>query len=342
MNRTRPTQKQIADKLGLSAATVSLALRNNPVVAKATRALVQEAMRESGYVPNLAAASLRTGRSNIVGVSVHDLRDPFVAEIVISIERVLAESGIVVLINNHGESVEQLQRFVSTLATYGADGLLVIPPPDTAPSLFDPIRARGTPVLYIGRCIEDDRDADCVVFDARAAANLATRHLLEAGHRRLALVGGLAGTSTSRDQVAGFRDAIEQAGIEWDDAAWTRSTLSVSGGMSAAERLMASSDAPTAFVCANDLVATGVMRTVRAADAAKCDCVAVVSATGSETTALYTNGLKQMRVDPGEIGLRAAETMLGRIAGPDGKPKRVMLDFEPVLSKQSGTDSAAA
>ena len=147
----RPTQRELAARLGLSPATVSLAMRDSPMIAEETRRLVQAALREAGYVQNRAAAALRTGRTRIVGVSFHNIAHQFFAEMLIAIEESLGRQGIVVFLNNHGEKAESLARFVDSLAAYGAEGLLVSPPPDVTAEIFAPIRRMGVPLVYVSR-----------------------------------------------------------------------------------------------------------------------------------------------------------------------------------------------
>ncbi|MEL7140168.1 MAG: LacI family DNA-binding transcriptional regulator, partial [Pseudomonadota bacterium] len=193
----RPTQKQIAERLGLSTATVSLALKDSPMIAAETRRLVREAMRETGYVPNIAAASLRTGRTRIVGVSFHNIAHQFFAEMLIAIEGTLGEAGAAVFLNNHGEDPASLARFIESLSAYGADGLLLSPPPSTDAEVLAPLRARGVPVVYVSRHIPEDEAADRVVNADRRAMATATRRLLGLGHRNIALIGGEPGTSVA-------------------------------------------------------------------------------------------------------------------------------------------------
>ena len=144
----RPTQREIARRLGLSPATVSLALRDSPMIAEATRELVRQAVAEAGYVPNVAASALRTGRTRIVGVSFHNIAHQFFAEMLIAVEERLGAAGVVLFLNNHGEDLGNFRRFVESLAAYGADGLLVSPPPEATVATLEPIRRLGAPVVY--------------------------------------------------------------------------------------------------------------------------------------------------------------------------------------------------
>ena len=115
----------IADSLGLSTATVSLALRDSPLVAEVTRERIKCAARELGYIYNRRAASLRTSRSGIVGVCVHDIMNPFFGEILKSVENELDRQRQTFILCNHHDDLAKQRSFVDTLLQLGADGLIL-------------------------------------------------------------------------------------------------------------------------------------------------------------------------------------------------------------------------
>ena len=123
----------IADALGVSTATVSLALRDSPLVADATRDRIKDHARAIGYIYNRRAASLRTSRSGIVGVVVHDIMNPFFAEILRSIESELDRSRQTFILSNHYDQLEKQRTFIDTLLQLGADGVIMSPAIGTPP-----------------------------------------------------------------------------------------------------------------------------------------------------------------------------------------------------------------
>lgn len=328
--RTRPTQKQIAEKLGLSAATVSLALRDNPVVAKATRDLVQQAMQEAGYVRNIAAASLRTGRSNIIGVSLDTVTHGFFADMLVAIERALEPSGAVILINNHEGDVEKLDRFISTLATYGADALMVSPPPETTVPAMERAEKHGMPVLYLGQQVEGAGAADLVAMDDYAAGRMAADHLLAMGYGRLCLVGA----SCTKARVAGFRAALEQAGVSWEQALWVPCDDPVVGLNAVLAR--EGDERPTGIICADDLTSRAACATLRAAGiepGAEIGLAGIGSERGREFTVPL---LTMVCGDTQALGRLGAETILSRLENPDAPPCRIILDPKLMPGETSG------
>ncbi len=327
--RARPTQKQIAEKLGLSAATISLALRDNPVVAKATRELVQQAMRDTGYVRNLAAASLRTGRSNIVGVSFPDIAHGYFGEMLIAIERTFAASGTVVLINNHGEDVASLERFTGTLATYGADALIVAPPPNTPLSLMEAVRKHGMQTLYFRRFLPDDNSADYVGIDHTKAVDMAVDHLRDSGYENLFLVGGEPGTSVSDERVEGFRNALKRAGIGWQDDRWLNCPANGEDARDALKALLQRFSTPVGLVCYNDLVGAGAISATRSAGLEVGRDVGIVAISGTRGSVMTSPSLTMVAVEAADIGETAANTLLERLA--DTAPEAKCIVLEPKL-----------
>lgn len=332
----RPTQRQIAERLGLSPATVSLALKDSPMIAAETRRVVREAMQESGYVQNMAAASLRTGRTRIVGVSFHNIAHQFFAEMLIAIEETFAAAGVAVFLNNHGESAASLERFVRSLAAYGAEGIIVSPPPSVTAEILEPIRRQRTPVVYVSRRIEGDDEADWVVNADRQAMIAATHRLVSLGHRRIALIGGQPGTSVSRDRVAGFQAEIARVGIPWEDQLWRVCRPRLIEGAAAVRETLDWAERPTGYVCFNDLVAFGVMNALRSLGIRPGRDVGVVGIGGTEEAAAFFPALTTVLDNPSQIGRRAAEILLTRIADPEAPLERVILDPKLMIRESCG------
>ena len=195
----------IADALGVSTATVSLALRDSPLVADATRDRIKEHARAIGYIYNRRAASLRTSRSGIVGVVVHDIMNPFFAEILRSIESELDRSRQTFILSNHYDQLEKQRTFIDTLLQLGADGVIMSPAIGTPAEDIIMAEENGLPAVLIARSVEG---ADVPVFrgDDAYGTGLATNHLISLGHKRIAMIGGTDQTSTGRDRYQGYVD----------------------------------------------------------------------------------------------------------------------------------------
>lgn len=178
----------IAETLGLSTATVSLALRDSPLVAAVTRDKIKEQARALGYIYNRRAASLRTSRSGIIGVVVHDIMNPFYGEILKAIEAELDRDKQTFILSNHYDSVEKQRDFIETLLQLGGDGVIMSPAIGTPPQDIQLAEDNGMPAILIARSIEG---LDVPIFrgDDAYGISLATNHLIGLGHRCIAMVG---------------------------------------------------------------------------------------------------------------------------------------------------------
>ena len=202
----------IAETLGLSTATISLALRDSPLVAADTREKIKEQARALGYIYNRRAASLRTSRSGIIGVVVHDIMNPFYGEILKAIESELDRSRHTFILSNHYDSVEKQRTFIETLLQLGGDGVIMSPAIGTPVEDIKLAEDNNMPAILIARQM-DGLDVPTYRGDDSYGISLATNHLIGLGHRTIAMIGGTDQTSTGRDRYQGYVNALRKAGI---------------------------------------------------------------------------------------------------------------------------------
>ncbi|QPC85532.1 substrate-binding domain-containing protein [Mesorhizobium sp. NBSH29] len=304
----------IADALGVSTATVSLALRDSALVADATRERIKEHARAIGYIYNRRAASLRTSRSGIVGVVVHDIMNPFFAEILRSIETELDRSRQTFILSNHYDKVEKQRTFIDTLLQLGADGVIMSPAIGTPAEDIQLIEDNGLPAVLIARSVEG---VDVPVFrgdDAYGTA-LATNHLISLGHRRIAMIGGTDQTSTGRDRYQGYANAMTAAGLEIKPHWRIPGPRTKQAGFEAASQFLALKDKPTGVVCWNDLVAIGLMNGIARAGLVAGVDVSVTGYDDLEEAAIAMPALTTVWNGQREVGRRAASALLDRLNG---------------------------
>ncbi|TKT77682.1 LacI family DNA-binding transcriptional regulator [Aquamicrobium sp. LC103] len=304
----------IADALGVSTATVSLALRDSPLVADATRDRIKEHARAIGYIYNRRAASLRTSRSGIVGVVVHDIMNPFFAEILRSIESELDRSRQTFLLSNHYDQLEKQRTFIDTLLQLGADGVIMSPAIGTPPQDIMMAEENGLPAVLIARSVEG---ADVPAFrgDDAYGIGLATNHLISLGHRRIAMIGGTDQTSTGRDRFRGYVVAMESAGLEPLPSWRLPGPRTKQAGFEASATFLALKDKPTAAVCWNDLVAIGLMNGIARAGLVPGVDISVTGYDDLEEAAIATPALTTVWNGQREVGRLAARALIDRLNG---------------------------
>lgn len=323
----RLTLGHIADQLGISTATVSLALRDSPLVAEDTREKVKRTAEEIGYIYNRSAASLRTARSQIVGVAVHDILNPYFAEVFSALESVLEEQGQMIFICNHRDDVKRQRAFVSTLLQHRADGLILCPSVGTSAEEINRLVDQGIPVTLVAREVSGVW-APCVHGDDFTGTYRMTQHVLSQGHRQIGMVGGRRQSSTGRDRHAGWRQALLDAGINPEEQLDIPELMTQADGRSAVPKILNLKDRPTAIVGFNDLVALGMMTTLRRVGVEPGPDMAITGYDDVDGAASRTPALTTVCNHADKIGRLAALTLLRQIAGERVPHKPILIEPE--------------
>jgi LacI family transcriptional regulator len=331
----RVTLAEIAASLGLSRATVSLVLRGSPLVADSTRERVLAAMREMGYVYHRAAASLRTQRSQTVGLVVSDITNPFFAEMMVGIEARLDGAGYVSLLGHTAESPEKQERLLTTMREFPADGILLCPADATPPEAVAGLVASRVPLVLFARYLPG-LATDYVGADNVAGATLAVEHLVSLGHRRIAFVGGPSETSARQDRERGYRETLERHGLSVDDTLVVTTLATREGGYNGARTLLRAPRRPSAMLCYNDAVAFGVMLGIQSIGLMPGRDVAVVGFDDVDEAALSRPSLSMVAMTPRKIGEEAAGLLLERIEQPDAPPRQIVVAPTVVVRESSG------
>ncbi|MBY0360322.1 MAG: LacI family DNA-binding transcriptional regulator [Phreatobacter sp.] len=331
----RVTLLQIAQDLGVSTATVSLALRASPLVAEATREKVQERARSLGYVYNRSAASLRTARTNMIAVGVNDVVNPYFGEILAAIEETLAGSGHTVLLGTYSDDPVKQDRVLATLKEYRPDGMILCPANGSTGEALTTIAAAGIPVVQITREI-DGVGLDVVASDDGVAARLALDHLHDLGHRRIAVVGGNDTMSTGRNRRITYRAWLAEKRLPFDPALMVTGLGTRDTGFAGIQALLDLAVPPTAAICMNDLIAFGVMMGLRQRGREAGRDFSVVGADDVREAAMWAPGLTTVSTHPSEQGRRACERVLVRTVNPTLPAARIILPPTLVLRGSTG------
>lgn len=322
---TKITLSTIADDLGISTATVSLALRDSPLVAEATKDTVRKRAVDIGYIYDRRAASLRTQRSDIVGVLVRDIINPFFAEILRSIEAELGSNRQTFLLCNHADNIDLQNEFISTLMQFGADGVIMSPSVGTTAEDIKRAEGHGLPVTLVARTV-DGAGVPAFLGNDEAGFKLVTDHLIEQGHRDIALVGGTRKTSTGRARRAGFAAAFDNAGLQMPTRKDIETPYDRSAGYHAVEEILSNGKPPTAIACCSDTVAIGVMNGLRQHGLEPGRDVAVTGYDDIEEASISAPGLTTVADGHHEIGHLAARSLYAKIRSEPQAGKNVYIE----------------
>ena len=215
-------------------------------------------MRKLGYVHNRAAASLRTKRSQTIGLIIPDIANPFFSELTVGIEAQLDEADYQLLLTNTSERTDKQDRAIDTLLEHRADGVLICPAQGTRRETIEQLNRWNLPFVFVMRYLLDV-ETDYVGADNELGADLAVEHLIGLGHRRIAFIGGDASSSARRDRLNGYLTALGRHGLAAEETLSITSPITRQGGHQAIGSVLAQNDPPTAALCYNDVVAFGVM-----------------------------------------------------------------------------------
>ncbi|WP_308123743.1 LacI family DNA-binding transcriptional regulator [Modestobacter marinus] len=322
--------RDVAVRAGVSVGTVSNVLNRPDVVSPQTRERVQAAIAQLGFVRNESARHLRAGRSRTIGLVVLDIANPFFTDVARGVEDVANPAGLAVILCNSDDRPAKEAAHLDVLAEQRVQGVLITPTAALSPNL-QALRDRGTPVVLLDRRAPGP-DQCAVAVDDVLGGRLAADHLLERGHRRIAFIGGSSGLPQVQERHDGVAAAVRD-GTGSDDSLLVLSpaTLTVAGGREAAAQIigMPAGRRPTAAVCANDLMALGVLQEMVRHGVRVPDEFAIVGYDDIDFAAAAAVPLTSVRKPRQELGRRAAELLLDE-AG-DGEHQHQQPVFEPVL-----------
>jgi LacI family transcriptional regulator len=331
--RARVTLQDVAAHAGVSRSTVSLVLRDSPLVAADTREQVQASMAALGYVYNRGAAFMRANRTRTVGLLVCEITNPFFAELTAGVDHVLDAVGLAPFLANTNESVEKQDRFLQRMREQNVDGVIICPATGSTAELIGRMRQWSLPCVQALRHVSA-RDGDYAGSDYELGMEQVTEHLIRLGHKRIALIGGERMHSALTSRRAGFLAAMRRHDLEPD--LMIRTPLTRRAGAEAISELLARPDAPTAAVCFNDIVAFGVMLGLSDRGLLAGRDFAVAGFDDLPEAALSRPALTTVATHPFQVGEEAARLLLRRIADPLGTPERVILPTRLIVRESCG------
>ena len=309
--------KDIARTAGVSHSTVSRALGDSSLVSAETKARIQRLAQDMGYSPDAQAQSLVMGRTKTIGVVVTTIADPFIGEIVQAVESTARDHGYtVILVSSNAEHDREITA-VEMLRSKRVDGVIVTS--SRVGALYhDYLERLGVPVVLIN---SHSRQGGLYTFavnvDNQHGGCLATNHLIQLGHCRIGYLTGPADHSDDLDRLAGYRQALAQAGIPFDPALVAQGTGRADGGERALRVLLALQVPPTAVFCYNDVTAIGLMHAARQAGLSVPGDLAVVGFDDIPFASYIHPSLTTIAQPKLEMGKSAVAMMLALVSGRD-------------------------
>jgi LacI family fructose operon transcriptional repressor len=320
--------KDVARTAGVSPATVSRALGSGPVSAE-LRALVEAAVRDTGYRPNLSARRLRSQHSRTIGLIVADISNPFFTAVARSVEDTAYRAGLRVILCNTDESPEREAMYLQLMEEERVTGVIFAPTRATLDRLAG--RAQAYPMVLIDRAGAAGGQ-DAVVLDNFAAGNTLVEHFAAQGFRRIAGLFGNAST-TGIERHDGYAAAMRRFGLM--PAAKFISPSIAAAEAAVGDWLTGGTAAPEAVIASNGLLLMGVVRAVRAAGRLIPDDLAVAGFDNESWTELVGPGLTVIEQPVAEIGRAAMRLLLERLDAPDAPVRKIVLGGKCIIRGSS-------
>lgn len=318
------TLRTVAELAGVHISTVSRVLNQTTGVGvrtagEETANRIRRIAAQVGYTPNPHATGLRTSRSNLVGVLVPRLVDIVLATIYEGIEEACASFGFSAFVANTGD-YPVTQRFRTEMVLARRIDGMIFGDARIDGRFLDGIAGRGVPFVLVSRHAGSHPSVTC---DDYRGGQLAAEHLLELGHRRVAVIAGEPYASTGIDRSAGFIDTYAAAGIKIPKSRIVHTHFDTDGGRDGMQRLLAGRVKPTAVFAVNDFAAIGAMGTIRDAGMQVPSDIAMIGYNDVPLAGALPVALSTVRSPMHDMGIRAVHLLMKRLAGEEVRSERL-------------------
>ena len=326
VTRRPATMRDVAALAGVSVSTISHILNGTRAVPETTRTRVAEAVIAAGYTPNSLARSLKRAETRTIGIAVGDITNPHFTAVVDAAEAAARAHGYCVVLVGIGESAERESEGLTTLMERRVDGLIVSPSADGGGAALDRLRWQTPAIVQIDRLANPACDA--VVVENADGARQLVRHLAACGHRRIGMLTGLPGLSSTRERIEGYRAGLQEAGLAFDARLLACGEHSAEPARRATARLLAQTDPPTALFASNNLMTLGAMQALAECQLGIPDDIALVAFDDFAWADQFKPHLTSIAQPCRAIGEAAVRLFLERLANPDLPPRLVRLPVE--------------
>ncbi|WP_210489180.1 LacI family DNA-binding transcriptional regulator [Rufibacter aurantiacus] len=335
---SRTTIHDIAKELNTSASTVSKALNDHPSISAATKELIRTAAQNLNYRQNRLASSLRSGRTNIIGIVIPSSDIGFFGGVVHGIEKLARSNGYNILLFQSNETGEYEVEGIETLLQTSVDGIIVSIAKDS-PNLdhFYDVKKRKVPLVLFDR-VKDELNSPSVVVDDYKGAFMATEHLIQQGYTRIAHISGPQHIKIFNDRLIGYVDALKTYNLPVDDDLIQYGRNSIESGRASAERLLNRNKGMDAIFAAVDFTALGALQYLKHAGVRMPEKIGMIGFGNESFSPYVTPSLSTIDQQPARMGEEAftlfLEAMANKTSGANGseiieEPKKIIL--EPLL-----------
>ena len=305
----------IAQLLDLSTATISRALKDHPAISKVTKKKIQDAAKEMGYRHNNFASNLRKQKTNTIGIIVHELNSNFITSVLAGIEKISTEAGYDLIITHSSESFKKEAANVLNLFHKRVDGIIASLSFDTKGlDHFQPFFDKNIPVIFFDR-VEEGSDNAKVVIDNYKSGYQATNHLIEQGCKKIVIVTANLNRNVYSQRFKGYKDALFDHSIPFDESLVLIKDLSEKCGREAALQIMEMHPMPDAAFITNDFSAAVCIKTLKEYGYRIPEDIAIVGFNNDAISKIVEPQLTTIDYPGIDIGEIAARNLIAHLKG---------------------------
>jgi len=333
--RTKCTMRDVARLAGVSTSTVSAVLNSTVPVSPERKKWVLEAMAALDYHPDAIARSLKTGKSNVVGIVVPDITNAFYPEVVRGAEEAAQSAGYSVLLCDSNENPQAEERHLAALFSRRVEGVLLAPCVNSM--AYQAMVNRRFPMVFVDRLPPATVDGT-VSTDNVHAGYVAAKHLIELGHQRIGMVVGHLGLSPHRDRLEGFRKAMQESHFPILDECLISGGVQIEDGLAAGHRLLDLAVPPTALMVSNNTLMLGILQALEEKKVSVPQDLSVIGFDDYIWNRYFNPSLTSVAQSTHEMGRRSLELLLSIIKGSkDGTRQETHIRLNTELRIRNST-----
>ena len=307
----KPTIKDIARMADVSIATVSMVLNNKDAsISPATKERVLQIIKEQNYISNKVARSMVTRRTKTIGLIIPDIANPFFPELARGAEDMASEAGYNIIFCNTDDDLDKEEKYIDMLTSKMVDGI-VLTQSAKRTGYIAGIDRTSIPIILIDRNAENHNIKGKVLVNNEVGAYQAVRHLIEKGYRKIVLITGESTTRTSLDRMLGYKKALKESGIAFNEEYIWAGHFKSEWGEEAIRMILERRLPFDAVFCGNDLIAISVIKTLKNANFIIPDDVGVVGFDDIYMARMIDPELTTVRQPNYEMGYKAVELLVG-------------------------------
>lgn len=335
MKSKRPTIRDVARLAEVAPTTVSRVLNDKGYISDETRQRVEQAIAELNYIPNALSQSLRYQKTDTIALVVSDITNPFWTTVTRGVEDVCNQHDLHVILCNTDEQEQKLENYIHMLLQRQIDGVLLVPTSHHSTPIARRILQKQVPLVLLDRVV-NELDLQIVRGDSEQGAYLLTRHLLELGHCRVAMLCGQDSISTSELRIAGYRRALSEYELTQIPSLLRFGRYTVQSGYEMMHELAKEVEVlPTAIFAANNFIAVGILKALHELNLKVPQDISVVSFDDLPYDTIPEPFLTVAAQKPYEMGRKAAELLIAQIQGEPIAAVEVVLPIELIIRQSS-------